>query len=619
MNLLQLKPYLEARRLGTTLRIGHVPPSGTEILDAPDFLTGLIAMLSAPIERGTAVSYLAETAGLTAEAAEELIDQLVDAEIVGAPIPNDGRYARHLLYYDMIGLEQEEAQRTLADATVGIVGTGGIGSNVATVLAAAGVGHLVITDGDHIELSNLTRQFLYTEDTLDRPKVEVAAERLGVLNSEVRITPVHLPASRELFDNHLTGCDLIVLSADDPDEIHEWIDDAARRDGFGYLAVSYIEGFGQVGPLVLPGTTACYECFRDVGELEQYLAPGERPGPDLNLGFQAGSYGPLNTIVAAMAANEVLRCLIGADCRSAGTRLMLDSRSYRLHSEHFPRRDDCPSCGSVIPAARWSTAVQQVELEDLYDADRADASLNSVVLDGLMEEISRSLAVRRPGWKALDHGCGTGEQSRMLADHGAEVVAFERSERMLELLRDKLPARLAARVTTVAGTRLPPYEAEFDVVMCNNVLDHVSDPDIAPVLAGLRRAVRGDGITVVTVPHPVKDGATWTRKNVRGRWEYEDLRLEQYFVEGPVTKHREGPEGDIVMDAIMTHHRTIETYFSAFRRAGFQVVDLYEPQPSDSSAAEHPEIWAKASRIPYFLVFVLRPEAPNTEGGDSTP
>lgn len=110
MNLLQLKPYLEARRLGTTLRIGHVPPSGTEILDAPDFLTGLIAMLSAPIERGTAVSYLAETAGLTAEAAEELIDQLVDAEIVGAPIPNDGRYARHLLYYDMIGLEQEEAQ-----------------------------------------------------------------------------------------------------------------------------------------------------------------------------------------------------------------------------------------------------------------------------------------------------------------------------------------------------------------------------------------------------------------------------------------------------------------------------------------------------------------------------
>ncbi|GAB7188362.1 hypothetical protein ATKI12_8193 [Kitasatospora sp. Ki12] len=110
MNLLQLKPYLEARKLGTTLRIGHVPPSGTEILDAPGFLTGLIAMLSAPTERGTAVGYLAETAGLTAEAAEELIDQLVDAEIVGAPIPSDGRYARHLLYYDMIGLEHENVE-----------------------------------------------------------------------------------------------------------------------------------------------------------------------------------------------------------------------------------------------------------------------------------------------------------------------------------------------------------------------------------------------------------------------------------------------------------------------------------------------------------------------------
>ncbi|MFD8705395.1 methyltransferase domain-containing protein [Kitasatospora sp. NPDC059648] len=218
------------------------------------------------------------------------------------------------------------------------------------------------------------------------------------------------------------------------------------------VAVSYIESFGQVDPLVLPGATACYECFRNVGELEQYLAPGEQPGPDLNPGFQAGSYGPLKTIVASMAANEVLRCLLGADCRSAGTRLMLDSRSYRLHNEHFPRHGDCPSCGSVIADPRWSTAVQQVKLEDIYDAGRADASF--FVLDGLMEKISRSAAEHGPGWKALDYGCGTGEQTRALADHGADVVAFDRSERMLELLRDKLPTRLAPQVTTVAGTSL---------------------------------------------------------------------------------------------------------------------------------------------------------------------
>ncbi|WP_406272926.1 ThiF family adenylyltransferase [Actinacidiphila glaucinigra] len=601
MDTLQLKPYLEARRLGSTLRIGHLPPNGSEILDAPDFLAELITLLSAPVERDTAVTHLTSTAGFSEEGAEDLLDQLAEAGIVGSPIPDDSRYARHLLYYDMTGLPAGTAQQSLASAKVGVVGTGGIGSNVATLLAAAGVGHLVLTDGDHIELSNLTRQFLYDEETVGRSKVEVAAERLRRLNSTVRVSTVPEPASPALFDQHLADCDLVVLSADSPDELHEWIDAAARRHSFGYLAAGYLESFGSVGPLVLPGTTACYECFRHSGELEQYLEPGETPGPNLNLAMQAGSYGPLNVIVAAMAANEVLRSLLGGDCCSAGTRLMVDSRSYRLHSEHFPRRADCLACGDQKPDPRWQGAVPQVELEDLYESDRAEASLNSVVLDPLMADLIHV----GPGMRALDYGCGTGEQVRMIAARGAEVVGFERSARMLELLQAALPAEFADRVTTVAGDRLPEYTAEFDLVVCNNVLDHVADLD--PVLAQLRRAVRDDGSVLVTVPHPVKDGASWNRRNVRGQWQYEDLRLEQYFSEGPVTKHREGPGGDIVMEAMTTHHRTVETYVTAILRAGFHITGLHEPQPPAEAAASHPEIWAKASRVPYFLTFVLSP------------
>ncbi|MFC0863941.1 ThiF family adenylyltransferase [Sphaerimonospora cavernae] len=602
MDKLQIKPYLEVRKLGGTLRFGHVPPSGIEILDAPEFLTDLVGVLSAPTDRTSLVRYLTESAGIGADAAHELLDQLVDAHVVGAPIPATGRYARHLLYYDMIGMDPEAAQQVLARATVGIVGTGGIGSNVAMALAGAGIGHLVLTDGDEIELSNLTRQFLYAEDETGRIKVEVAAERLRRLNSTIQVTTVPDPASREMFDECLVGCDLVVLSADSPDELHEWIDEAAKRHGFGYLAAGYIESFGSVGPLVLPGTTACYECFRAEGELEQYLVEGEKPGPNLNMGMQAGSYGPLNLIVAAMAANEVLRCLLGAECRSAGTRLMLDSQSYRLHSEHFPRKADCHGCADLVGGPRWHAAVQRAELEDLYESDRAEVSFNAVVLDQLIERCSDA----RPGMMALDYGCGSGEQVVMLADRGASVVAFDQSQRMLDLLRARLPEGLADRVFISVGDSLPDYEAEFDLVLCNNVLDHVADLDSA--LIRFRRAVREDGRVVVSIPHPVKDGASWNRRNVNGRWQYEDLRLEQYFSEGPITKHREGPDGDVVMDVVTTHHRTVETYFAAFRRTGFQVCELYEPQPPGHAAVEHPEIWAKASKIPYFLVFVLRPE-----------
>ena len=599
MNLLQLKPYLEVRKLGATLRVGHVPPNGIEILDAPDFLTDLLALLATPTEYDAVVAHLTGAARLSTEAAEDLLDQLTDAGVVGEPIPSDGRYARHLLYYDMVGLDQATAQQTLAGATVGVVGTGGIGSNVATVLAGAGVGHLILTDGDHVELSNLTRQFLYAEESAGRRKVDVAAERLRALNSGVRVTPVAEPASRELFDRQLAGCDLVVLSADSPDELHEWIDDAARRHGFGYLAAGYVESFGSVGPLVLPGTTACYECLRETGELEQYLEPGQAPEPNLNTGLQAGSFGPLNVIVAAMAANEVLRALLGGDCRTAGTRLLLDSRSYRLHTEKFLRRADCTACGPVPADPRWSAAVEQTVLEDLYEHDRAANSINSVLLDPLLE----SIVGARAGQRVLDYGCGTGEQALLLAGAGAEVVAYDSSQRMVDLLNERLPAELAPRLRAVAGDRLPDFTAEFDVVLCSNVLDHIAD--IASVLARLRRAVCDDGRVIVTVPHPIKDGATWNRRQVAGRWEYEDLRLEAYFAEGPLTKHRENADGDIVLNAITTHHRTIETYFQAFRAAGFRVAGLSEPQPPAAAAVEYPEIWAKTSKIPYFLIFTL--------------
>ncbi|MFE3716715.1 hypothetical protein [Streptomyces cyaneofuscatus] len=63
MDALQLKLHPEARRLGSTLRIGHLPPNGTEILDAPDFLAELITLLSAPVKRDNAVPHLTDTAG----------------------------------------------------------------------------------------------------------------------------------------------------------------------------------------------------------------------------------------------------------------------------------------------------------------------------------------------------------------------------------------------------------------------------------------------------------------------------------------------------------------------------------------------------------------------------
>ncbi len=80
-----------------------------------------------------------------------------------------------------------DGQKKLLNATVAIVGMGGLGCPAAQSLITAGVGKLILIDGDIVELSNLHRQPLYGVDDLNRLKVEVAKERLEQLNNKAVI------------------------------------------------------------------------------------------------------------------------------------------------------------------------------------------------------------------------------------------------------------------------------------------------------------------------------------------------------------------------------------------------------------------------------------------------
>jgi molybdopterin/thiamine biosynthesis adenylyltransferase len=93
------------------------------------------------------------------------------------------RYSRHLLLDD-IGIEGQERY---ARGRVLIVGAGGLGSPAAIYLAGAGIGRLVVYDGDNVDLSNLQRQILHTTDRVGQPKAVSAAQALRALNPHVTI------------------------------------------------------------------------------------------------------------------------------------------------------------------------------------------------------------------------------------------------------------------------------------------------------------------------------------------------------------------------------------------------------------------------------------------------
>ena len=75
----------------------------------------------------------------------------------------------------------------LQQATVAVIGLGGVGAYAAEMLARAGVGRMIILDADRVSLSNKNRQLLATDPNLDRLKTEVMQERLMSINAELKI------------------------------------------------------------------------------------------------------------------------------------------------------------------------------------------------------------------------------------------------------------------------------------------------------------------------------------------------------------------------------------------------------------------------------------------------
>src|SRR6187402_1252991 len=96
---------------------------------------------------------------------------------------NSKRYSRQMILPE-IG---ETGQQKLQDASVLVIGAGGLGCPVLQNLASAGVGHIGIVDGDEVDETNLHRQLLYTLKDCGNNKAETARKVILELNPEINV------------------------------------------------------------------------------------------------------------------------------------------------------------------------------------------------------------------------------------------------------------------------------------------------------------------------------------------------------------------------------------------------------------------------------------------------
>jgi len=244
------------------------------------------------------------------------------------------RYSRHLRL-PQVG---EAGQRRLQNASVLVVGAGGLGSPAAYYLAAAGVGLLRIIDDDVVDRSNLQRQILHTEARVGQPKVASAAVALRALNPGVRVEPVNERLTSENVERVLAGID-VVLDGSDNFPLRYLLNDACVKLGkpLVYGAVQQFDGQVSVFDAGRHrGQAPCYRC----------LFP-EPPAPEFAPNCaEAGVLGVLPGMVGLLQATEVLKLLLGIGEPLTGRLLGFDALAMRFRELKLSPDPDCPVCAA---------------------------------------------------------------------------------------------------------------------------------------------------------------------------------------------------------------------------------------------------------------------------------
>ena len=111
----------------------------------------------------------------------------------------------------------EKGQEELEDTGILIVGMGGLGCPVAHYLISSGIGYLTIMDPDKVELSNLSRQPLYTKDDVGNFKVEVAKRVLTSINPNAVINGISEELTKENALTHVSAHDFVIDCTDNVD------------------------------------------------------------------------------------------------------------------------------------------------------------------------------------------------------------------------------------------------------------------------------------------------------------------------------------------------------------------------------------------------------------------
>ncbi len=189
-------------------------------------------------------------------------------------------------FHRQIQLWGEKTQESLQSKSIAIVGSGGLGSSLAIVLGASGIGKVYCIDFDKVEVHNIHRQIAFKTDDEDKYKCEVISELLKSRCDYVE--PIPVISTFESFCEQDIQVDLLIDATDNL-HVRQEIDNHARKTGTPWLYGSAEEWNGQV-------------CFFEKSDFSAFKITDKQP---------AGIAAPIVMHIASLQANLALRYLAG--------------------------------------------------------------------------------------------------------------------------------------------------------------------------------------------------------------------------------------------------------------------------------------------------------------------
>lgn len=236
------------------------------------------------------------------------------------------RYSAQLLLPEMT----EQLQLRLAQQGVLIVGLGGLGSLVASYLAGAGVGQLLLADDDRVSLSNLPRQLLYTSAEVGQRKADCAKARLTAQNPDAEV----ISLAERLTLTELTALlpkVHLVLDCTDNVTSRLAINQACYQQQVPLITAAASGWQGQVLALQPWLGRGCYQC----------LYPDWQDSPHC---LAAGILGPMVGAIASQQALLALKLLLQLAEIPFGYLQCIDGLNGQISQMQLQQDPACPIC-----------------------------------------------------------------------------------------------------------------------------------------------------------------------------------------------------------------------------------------------------------------------------------